>query len=174
MYPHQTWEHSVDGTCVDGAGSLEVLCPVSHVPCATSCTPCPVSHVLYPVYCVLCPTSCVSCPLSCVLCPVSHIPCPIFHVPSQVPGAEPFQGHSSVQEAVPLHSVTRLSLNATPSWYLNHIKAFSYYISPCDFAWLHSNYQPCCSTRGLHCLLLLPFYGKWLILHNPNQSTAVR
>lgn len=132
-----------------------------------SCVPCPVCHIPYPVPHVLCP-------MSHVLRPVSHIPCPLFHVPSQVPGAEPFQGHSSVQEAVPLHSVTRLSLNATPSWYLNHIKAFFYYISPCDFAWLHSNYQPCCSTRGLHCLLLLPFYGKWLILHNPNQSTAVR
>lgn len=77
-------------------------------------------------------------------------------------------------EAVPLYAGTRLSLNATPSRYLNRIKASFYYISPCDFAWLHSNYQPCCSTRGFHCSLLLRFYGKWLISHNPNENIAVR
>lgn len=39
---------------------------------------------------------------------------------------------------------SRLPPNAAPSRYLNHVKAFLYYIPPCDFAWPHSNYQPCC------------------------------
>lgn len=83
------------------------------------------------------------------------------------------QEYCSVEEDAALDRVTRLPLNATPSRYLNHIKAFFYYIPPCDFAWLHSNYQPCCSTRGFRCPLPLLFYGKWLILHNPNENTAV-
>lgn len=100
--------------------------------------------------------------------------------PRRAPAAEPdgqcgglLQEHISVEEDVALYWVTRLSLNATPSRYLNHIKAFFYYTPPCDFAWLHSNYQPCCSTRGFHSSVPLPFYGKRLISHNPNENTAV-
>lgn len=86
------------------------------------------------------------------------VPCP-----GSWPGQSPWRELGAAEEPVPLSWVTRLSPTATPSRYLNHVKAFFYYISPCDFAWLHSNYQPCCSTRGFHCSLLLPFYGKWLI-----------
>lgn len=82
--------------------------------------------------------------------------------------------HISMEEDVTLCWVTRLSLNATPSRYLNRIKAFFYYIPPCGFARLHSNYQPCCSTRGFRCSPPLPFYGKLLIPRNPNENTAVR